>query len=62
MKDHLLEASLSVILSNWNERKKEYKALLNTETITIKPSVLTSIIDKAIEDITYIDNYIKTNH
>ena len=60
MKDHLLEASLSVILSNWNERKKEYKALLNTETITIKPSVLTSIIDKAIEDITYIDNYIKT--
>ena len=61
MKDQLLEHSLETIKNKWLEKSRAYECHLIAEKITINPSELTSIIDKAIEDITWIENYIKTN-
>ena len=59
--DTILLSSLDVILERWIKRQNKYSILDKTESITIKPSELLSIIDEAIEDVAWINNYIKYN-
>lgn len=60
-RDRILDSSLDSIVERWTMLRNQHLVMSKAKYITIEPSTLFSIIDKAVEDFEWINNYIKTD-
>lgn len=60
-RDRIFDSSLDSIVERWTMLRNQHLVMSKAKYITIEPSTLFSIIDKAVEDFEWINNYIKTD-